>query len=50
LEKRQIYNYVKGQVNFFKDLEREKLEMLVPQIAAREYDQDEISNDIAVRF
>jgi hypothetical protein len=30
LERRKIYSYIKGQVNFFKDLEREKLEMLAP--------------------
>ena len=48
LERRKIYSYIKGQVNFFKDLEREKLEMLVPQIAAREYEPEEISKNIIV--
>lgn len=30
LERRKVYSYIKGQVNFFKDLEKEKLEMLAP--------------------
>jgi hypothetical protein len=30
LERRKVYNYIKGQVNFFRDLEKEKLEMLAP--------------------
>jgi len=40
VELRKIYNYIKT-VNFFKDLEKEKLEMLAPQISAKEYNEGE---------
>jgi len=33
---RKIYNYIRS-VKFFKDLEKEKLEMLLPQISAKEF-------------
>jgi signal-transduction protein with cAMP-binding, CBS, and nucleotidyltransferase domain len=41
LELRKIYNYLRT-VNFFKDLEKEKLEMLAPQITAKEYNESEL--------
>ena len=40
MELRKIYNYIRT-VNFFKDLEKEKLEMLAPQITAKEYSEGE---------
>jgi hypothetical protein len=43
LELRKIYNYLRT-VNFFKDLEKEKLEMLAPQITAKEYNESELCN------
>jgi hypothetical protein len=42
-DKRRVCNYLKEKVNFFKDVEKEKLETIARQILVKEYEPGEIS-------
>lgn len=42
-DKRRVCNYLKEKVNFFKDVEKEKLETIARQIMVKEYEPGETS-------
>ena len=48
-DKRKICSYLKDKVNFFKDLEKEKLEIIAPQIMTKEYETGDISKSLAFK-